>query len=220
MSDESQLTENGLTTYQVACSNLPPELRESLYRIFARARLPEGDPLWALIAVQIEILHAFRPNGHRSSDHLKPEQLSKLNTFLGDLRAGQEQTDRLISGQFSKLWDTIEAAEKRDAANRATPPRKWKRIAGCMLVGASVIAISFLSGSLVGQRLDAHRVEKTLVAGGQAGPWIAAHRGYMTFFPTADEKGRAFYTLIVHQAGLQAGINAQGEGFINLPAHP
>jgi hypothetical protein len=47
------------TAYQLATEKLPAAVREKLYRIFTLAKIPENDPIWAIVGVQTGILEPF-----------------------------------------------------------------------------------------------------------------------------------------------------------------
>ena len=44
--------------YDNATESLSPELREALLRAFSRARLPDDDPLYAVLVAQAELLNS------------------------------------------------------------------------------------------------------------------------------------------------------------------
>jgi hypothetical protein len=59
----SRPSPNGETTaYQLATEKLPAAVREQLYRQLTQAKIPENDPLWAIVGVQAGILEPFVTN--------------------------------------------------------------------------------------------------------------------------------------------------------------
>jgi hypothetical protein len=49
---------------------------------------------------------------------------------------------------------------------------------------------------------------------------LAAHNGWATFYPTKDDRGKSYHTLVIHLPGLQrtdVGTTTAGDGFMNLP---
>jgi hypothetical protein len=60
----------------------------------------------------------------------------------------------------------------------------------------------------------------TLAEAPQIAPWVAAHGGWATFYPTKDDKGKSYHTLLIHLPGLQrtdVGTDDAADGFMNLP---
>ena len=54
----------------------------------------------------------------------------------------------------------------------------------------------------------------------QIGLWVAAHGGWATFYPTKDDRGKSYHTLVIHLPGLQrtdVGTNVDGDGLMKLP---
>ena len=75
----------------------------------------------------------------------------------------------------------------------------------------------FFLGPDIAQREQSNRLATTLTQPSQTGPWVEAHGGWATFYPTKDD---SYHTLVIHLPGLQrtdVGTNDAGDGFMNLP---
>ncbi|MBV9489292.1 MAG: hypothetical protein JO069_06145 [Verrucomicrobia bacterium] len=68
-----------LGDYRAAAEKLSPALRDTLYRVFSRARLPEDDPLWGLLVADSELLQGFL--------NTLDERFSHLSKRIGELHA-------------------------------------------------------------------------------------------------------------------------------------
>jgi hypothetical protein len=111
-------------------------------------------------------------------------------------------------------------AELPSHANALTPKtiRRWLAWwAASILLVASV---SFFWGWISAQREQPNRLAATLAEAPQIGPWVAAHGGWATFYPTKDARGKSYHSLVIHLPGLQrtdVGTDVAGDGFMNLP---
>jgi hypothetical protein len=112
------------------------------------------------------------------------------------------------------------AAEFPSHANTLTPKtiRRWLAwwAASILLVAPA----AFFWGWISVQREQSNHLATTLTQAPQIGPWVAAHSGWATFYPTKDDRGKSYHTLVIHLPGLQrtdVGTTDAGDGFMNLP---
>jgi hypothetical protein len=112
------------------------------------------------------------------------------------------------------------AAELPSHANTLTPKtiRRWL---ACWAASILLVApAAFFWGWISAQREQSNRLAATLTEAPQTGPWVAAHNGWATFYPTKDDRGKSYHTLVIHLPGLQrtdVGTTTAGDGFMNLP---
>jgi hypothetical protein len=94
-------TRNGEeTAAQLATEALAPADRERLYRTFTAAKIPENDPLWALVGVQTAILEPFV----KSQPHI-----AALNKALKTLERAADRIDK--RSQYLNLgWPLVAIA--------------------------------------------------------------------------------------------------------------
>ena len=110
-----------LSRYQIAAAHLSPALREELYRAFARAKLTENDPLWAVLAATVEIHQAFlrewqaKPNGQAGGPF--PSAPAALPR---DFPAWIQQAFRDVDDNRHRQTD-----ELKQVIREALPPQRW-----------------------------------------------------------------------------------------------
>ena len=111
-------------------------------------------------------------------------------------------------------------AELPSHANTLTPKtiRRWLAwwAASILLVAPA----AFFWGWISAKREQSNRLATTLAEAPQIGPWVAAHGGWATFYPTKDNRGKSYHTLVIHLPGLQrtdVGTTTAADGFMNLP---
>jgi hypothetical protein len=124
-----------LTAYQVATADLPPAIRESLYRTFTRARLTENDPLWAVVAANAAVQKAFLAEWKEHAGNLQgPNGAPPTTTAHG-------------VAELQKLTARIEAAADRVDAKAEVLTSVSKRlvILGLMLatIGGGLAVVIF-----------------------------------------------------------------------------
>jgi hypothetical protein len=100
-------------------------------------------------------------------------------------------------------------------------PKTIRRWLACWVASILLVAPSaFFWGWISAQREQSNRLAATLTEAPQTGPWVAAHNGWATFYPTKDDRGKSYHTLVIHLPGLQrtdVGTTTAGDGFMNLP---
>jgi hypothetical protein len=62
----------------------------------------------------------------------------------------------------------------------------------------------FFLGLISAQREQSNRLATTLTEAPEIGPWVAAHGGWATFYPTKDDKGKSYRTLVTTFPGCNA----------------
>ena len=112
------------------------------------------------------------------------------------------------------------AAELPSHANTLTPKtiRRWL---ACWAASILLVApAAFFWGWISAQREQSNRLATTLIEAPKnrhldSGPqWVG------DVYPTKDDKGNLFHTLVIHLPGLQrtdVGSNDAGDGFMNFP---
>jgi hypothetical protein len=96
----------GLGDYRAAVDKLSPGLRDTLYRVFSRARLPEDDPLWGLLVADAELLQGFL--------NTLDERFSHLSKRIGELHAqAARQHEQLRRDEQAAREKHLEAADAK-----------------------------------------------------------------------------------------------------------
>src|ERR1700736_4697118 len=103
-------------TYQAATETMSAELREALVRAFARARLPEDDPLYSILVAQAELLNAaFDAQSSLMNGTLegflsaRQAENKKLATLVSDSGTSIKQATNTIAGQTKASAEQIQA---------------------------------------------------------------------------------------------------------------
>lgn len=199
MGSPSQPSPNGeKTAYQLATEKLPPSTREQLYRLFTQAKLPENDPIWALVGVQAGILQPFVTNQphvealnkalstvERAADRIERRSFY-LN--LGWPAAAVALTAALCIGGMAVWHDRAEKAEQkvRDQAAQAQRNAVEAQLAHNLNVAGAKLdfAVTNLDANQWG-----HTLTVFVVPGKQPSDWKLTKA-------TIDEEGKAAIALV------------------------
>jgi CRISPR/Cas system-associated endoribonuclease Cas2 len=177
MNSADQPKGNALTAYLAATPGLPSDLQAALYPIFVRSTLPDDDPLWSLVAVQIRMQCAINS---ASNGSLKPEQIEKLKSEL--IRAVQKENNQIICSVAdmprqvqarvdSVLQERLSELKKQDDGELswfdhwpALARNAWDLISGRGSIALLCFLLGLLAGSLVVGQLVDNATEKRLEA--------------------------------------------------------
>jgi hypothetical protein len=99
MKSESRPAESSLTNHQAAAAALPPAVCQDLYQAFTRARLPEDDPLWAVVAAFATIHQASLAELKNCLKENAPKPA--VNGQVGSLR--REPTERMSKADLAVM---------------------------------------------------------------------------------------------------------------------
>jgi hypothetical protein len=124
-------------------TQLSPALREAVYRTFARARLPEHDPLWTVLAATVEIHQAFLAEWHKAAS--KGQAPVPGAAVYGPVSAlalpfdpASPDVQVALDRQTDEILRALRAAQP--------PPRWWHRWDWLAALGASLLLAGFLFG--------------------------------------------------------------------------
>jgi hypothetical protein len=147
--------DGGLGDYRAAAEKLSPALRDTLYRVFSRARLPEDDPLWGLLVADAELLQAFLGGIDERFSQLsqQSEALKEQLRQQHDQLRRDEQATR--QKHLAAADDRIEEIRRRQSDLAARESQGWQSSA--LKYGVVALAAVVLGGWLV-HRFDDQRV--------------------------------------------------------------
>ena len=191
---------NGQSNIDVILEAMAPERREAFLR--ARNHLKqfnENDEILALAHYLDTVV----------------DMVGGLTKNMAAAMAAHTEPMANLTAQLKRV-----EAELPSHANTVTPKtiRRWL---ACWAASILLVApAAFFWGWISAQREQSNRLAATLAEAPQIGPWVAAHGGWATFYPTKDDRGKSYRTLVIHLPGLQrtdVGTTTAGDGFMNLP---
>jgi hypothetical protein len=138
----------------------------------------------------------------RSKEHSRSEALES-----GAPLACRPECLQRLPGYVNKsirLPHTNGAIESTPSHANTLTPKTVRRWLACWAASILLVApAAFFWGWISAQREQSNRLAATLAEAPQIGPWVAAHGGWATFYPTKDDKGKSYHTLVIHLPGLQ-----------------
>ncbi|MBV8224937.1 MAG: hypothetical protein JO232_07105 [Verrucomicrobia bacterium] len=160
MTSDEPLKGSALTAYQAATVGLSPDIQAALYPIFARARLPDDDPLWSLVAIQIRVQSLISSAVSKEA----PRDNKRIAALLEDLpRQIRAQVDGVLEQHIAEFIDQHTAPAGGDRWP-AWVRKVWEFITSRGFIAVACFLLGIASASLFICHLEHDASERRMEA--------------------------------------------------------